>query len=298
MPTQLQLRGETMEGLQARVLNEYPAGSKIVSAEKVSTGGLGLGGLWAKVHFEAIVEVPDAARVPSFTRSQRNPGSHPLPARAGVAALLADADKGDAAMHGPVAAGAPELSTSTRSFEELIESLDRSTLATDDQDAPAIGPGGLLTGPGDVVLVAGLGADALTTVRTMAAAVGSSTFLTAGSFRAHGTEHIVSRQGLLTAQASAVIAHEPVFVAFGLGTDGSLRTNALTELKTDQVWAVVDAARKHEDTETWVKKVGWSAPIQLLAVTNSQDTKTPETVNELGIPIGWIDGRRAGRPTL
>lgn len=283
-----------MEGLQARVLNTFPAGSSIVSAEKVSTGGiLGLG---AKVHFEAIVEVPDTLIIPSFT--QRNPGSHPVPARAGVAALLADADKGDAAMHEPVTAPAPELSTSTRSFGELIDALDRSTLAMDGQDGPIPGPGGLLTGPGDVIMVAGLGADALTTVRTMAAAVGSSTMLTAGSFRAQGTDHIVSRQGLVTAQAAAVIAREPVFVAFGLGTDGSLRTNALTELKADQVWAVVDAARKHDDTETWVKKVSWSAPIQLLAVINSQDTKTPETVNDLGLTIGWIDGRKAGRPTL
>lgn len=134
--------------------------------------------------------------------------------------------------------------------------------------------------------------------RIVAGAIGSSTMVTAGSFRAHGTDHIVSRQGLLTAQASAVIAHEPVLVAFGLGTDGSLRTNALTELKADQVWAVVDAARKHDDTETWVKKVNWSAPIQFLAVINFQDTKTPETLNELGLPIGWIDGRRAGRPIL
>lgn len=296
MPTRLQLRGDTMEGLQARVLNQYPAGSEIVEAAKVSTGGLF--GVGARVHYEAIVEVPDNVIVPSFTASQRNPGSHPVPARAGVAALLADADKAETAMHAPATARTPEVSTSTRSFDELIESLDRSTLAKDSQGAAAQGPGGLLTGPGDVILVAGLGADALTAVRTMAAAVGSSTMVTAGSFRAHGTDHIVSRQGLLTAQASAVIAHEPVLVAFGLGTDGSLRTNALTELKADQVWAVVDATRKHDDTETWVKKVSWSAPIQFLAVINSQDTKTPETVNELGIPIGWIDGRKAGRSAL
>lgn len=99
-------------------------------------------------------------------------------------------------------------------------------------------------------------------------------------------------------QASAVIAHEPVPVAFGLGSDGSLQAGALTEMKADQVWAVVDATRKHADTEAWVKKVGWSAPVQALAVINSQDTKTPETVNELGLPIRWIDGRKARRSAL
>lgn len=30
---------------------------------------------------------------------------------------------------------------------------------------------------------------------------------------------------------------------------------------------------------------------------NSQDTQTPETVNDLDLPLGWIDGRRAGRST-
>lgn len=297
MPTQLPLRGDTMEGLQARVLNEYPPGSAIVSAERVRTGGIG--GFLAKTHFEVIVQVPDAAPTARFaTAPRQKSSSHPVPPRAGVAALLADADKADAAMHGPAAKkpAAPELSTTTRSFGELMESLEKSTLGGG-PDAGKKGPEDLLSEAGDVILVAGLGADALTTVRTMAAAVGSSSILTAGSFRAHGTEHIVSRQGLVTAQAAAVIAREPVFVAFGLGTDGSLRANALTELKADQVWVVVDATRKHADTEAWVKKVGWSAPVQAMAVVNSQDTQTPETVYDLDLPIGWIDGRRARQST-
>ncbi|QOD05742.1 hypothetical protein [Pseudarthrobacter sp. BIM B-2242] len=285
-----------MEGLEARVLNEYPPGSAIISAEKVRTGGIG--GFLAKTHFEVVVEVPDAAPTARFpTMPRQKSSSHPVPPRAGVAALLADADKADAAMHGAIPKGpsTPELSTTTRSFGELMESLEKSTLS--DGPESAKGPEDLLTGAGDVILVAGLGADALATVRSMAAVVRSSSILTAGSFRAYGTDHIVSRQGLVTAQAAAVIAREPLFVAFGLGTDGSLRTNALTELKADQVWVVVDATRKHTDTEAWVKKVGWSAPVQALAVVNYQDTRTPETVHDLDLPIGWIDGRRAKRST-
>ncbi|HEX9089680.1 MAG TPA: hypothetical protein VF867_19470 [Arthrobacter sp.] len=305
MPTKLQLKGETMEGLQARVLNEYPAGSHIVEAEKVHVGGIG--GFMSRTHFEAVVEVPDlpgrdAVRAPdrAIAKPVRTKStSHPVPPRTGVAALLAEANSAEDVLHGVIAIPAmPEVSTKTKSFDDLMDSLDSSTLPVPGQEGslPAVPVPASL--PGDAVLVIGIGADALITARSMAAATGSASIKTAGSFRVEGTEHLVGRQGLVTARASAVIAGEPVFIAFGLGSDGSLRANALTEMKSDQVWLVVDATRKPSDTDAWVRKVNWAATVTALAVIGSQDTLSPASVNDYDLPIGWLDGRKAPRSAL
>lgn len=305
MPTRLQLKSESREGLDAKILSSYPGGTRVVEIEKVTQGGIG--GLFARTFFEAVIEVPDPAPAsrhqtafPSLAADlSKASTAHPVPPRAGVAALLADADSAEAAMHGtPAAAPVPEMSTSTRSFDDLMDSLDRSTLAVPGQEgrlAPVPVP---LNHPGDAVMIVGLGANALSTARSMAAAAGVSTLRTAGSHRAGDVEHLVGRQGLVAARAAAVLAGEPLFVAFGLGTDGSVRANTLTELKADQVWIVVDATAKPADTAAWVRKVGWSANITAMAVTGSQDTLTPATVNDLDVPIGWLDGRKAPRSAL
>lgn len=55
MPTQFQLEGPDLEGLLTRVRAEHGAGARIVQAEKVRTGGVG--GFFAKQHFEIVVEL-------------------------------------------------------------------------------------------------------------------------------------------------------------------------------------------------------------------------------------------------
>jgi hypothetical protein len=35
-----------------------------------------------------------------------------------------------------------------------------------------------------------------------------------------------------------------------------------------------------------------------LVVIGAQETLTPQTVNELEVPIGWVDGQRALSPSL
>jgi hypothetical protein len=226
--------------------------------------------------------------------------SHPVPPRAGVAALLADADTAEAAMHTTLrpAPPLPEVSTGSESFGTLVDQLSTATSAHEpgpESDGAIPAP---LAAPGDAVLVIGLGSDALVTARSMASATGSSSVKTAGSFRVEGTEHLVGRQGLMSARAAGVIAGEAVFIAFGLGADGSLRANALAEMQADQVWVVVDATRKPPDTVAWVRKAGWATSLNALAVIGSENTLTPATVNDLDLPIGWIDGRRATRSAL
>jgi hypothetical protein len=57
VPTRVLLEGPTIEPLLAQVRDEYGSGVKIISADKVRSGGIG--GFFAKQHYELSVEVPD-----------------------------------------------------------------------------------------------------------------------------------------------------------------------------------------------------------------------------------------------
>lgn len=295
MPTRLQIKGATLEGLEARVLNKFPAGARIVAAEKVTEGGIA--GFLAKHYFEAVVEIPDPDIV-TVTAPALPSGSHPAPSRAGVAALLRDADDAEDAMRGGKAAHPelPTVSTATGGFDALLDGLAGTTRQEPHSAAPGIPV--VLNGPGDAVMIIGLGADALTVARSMAATTKNALVKTAGSFRAEGYGHLVSRNGLTSVRAQAVITGQTVFVAFGISADGTVRAEALTEINADQTWLAVDATCKPSDTLIWTRRAGWATRTDALAVLNSQNTLTPQSVNELELPIGWLDDHKASRSVL
>jgi hypothetical protein len=58
VPTRVLLEGPAIEPLLAQVRDEYGSSVRIISADKVRTGGFG--GFFAKQHYELSVEVPDA----------------------------------------------------------------------------------------------------------------------------------------------------------------------------------------------------------------------------------------------
>jgi hypothetical protein len=306
VPTRLQIKGSTLEGLEARVLNKFPAGAKIVAAEKVTEGGIA--GFLARHYYEAVVEIPDPdiITVPHPVRPAAVPqpvppagAPQPAPTGAGVAALLQGADEAEAAMRNGNAAREelPVVSTASGAFDALLDGLPGAAEPQAVIEVPGVpavpAVPVVLEGPGDAVLIVGLGPDALTVALSMASARKGSLVRTAGSFRAEGYGHLVGRTGFTSVRADAVIAGKPVFVAFGLGADGTVRAPALAELKADQVWLAVDATRKPSDTLAWTRKVGWATQTDALAVLNSQNTLTPQSVNELGLPVGWLDDRQA-----
>jgi hypothetical protein len=57
VPTRVLLEGPAIEPLLAQVRQEYGSGVRIISADKVRSGGIG--GFFAKQHYELSVEVPD-----------------------------------------------------------------------------------------------------------------------------------------------------------------------------------------------------------------------------------------------
>lgn len=84
-PTRSRLSGPSLEELRSRATRELGPGARIVSAQRVTVGGLA--GFLARHHYEVVVEVPDVP-VARVTIAPRD--------RVGIAALLADADEAEA----------------------------------------------------------------------------------------------------------------------------------------------------------------------------------------------------------
>ena len=153
------MKGKTLDDIAARVREEHGPRARIVEASRVTSGGLGIAGLFSKRYVEATVELPERGRraagrpVPDAQAEAFSP----TPAqRVGLAALLADADDADegfdgillgtqepgsSASGGPSAAGvtsspsapavppappvppAPAVSTRSHAFADLMDDL-------------------------------------------------------------------------------------------------------------------------------------------------------------------------------
>lgn len=310
--TRLRLEGRSIEELQARVLAEHGPRARIVAAERITVGGVG--GFFAKRHIEVTVEITEPSAHGS--RVVIDP-----PARVGIAALLQDAEeREDALRFGAPGAGAPGAgipgaapssaggtasvpSTRTETFAEIMDDLTFNAPPTSPPPIVAF-PGeppaaevtttliavpAPLASPGDLVLVIGLAADALAVATAMAASVGATTIHSSGAATG-GSGRVDDRRSAVAARATGVELGESVFVACGWGADA---LDGVTAMQADQVWVAVDAGRKPDDTARWVARVASAVHIDAVATVGSVDTSTPETVEELGLPIGWVDGRPA-----
>lgn len=282
MPSRFQLKGPTLEAIRSKLETEFGPAAKIVSAEQVITGGLA--GFFAERHFEATVEIPGEIAPPA-------PRTRPAPNLTGMAALLEEINGAEAGIHG---VELPPVSTRGGEFGSLLADLSRSVAP---EKAAAPRP---LTGPGELIILAGLGSDALVVADALAAAHDRAVVCIGGSLSAGGTTRIDSPSAALAARARGITQAAGTILAFGLGSRASLpgALKALSALPADQVWLVADASRKEADTAAWTAAAGKSVTITALAVINSTETLTPGTVEALGFPVGWTDGQLPQRKAL
>jgi hypothetical protein len=255
-----------------------------------------------------------AAASPAADPSPHLP-SHHLQGAA-IAALLEEADAVELSLHRTATAG---VSTESRDFAELLEQLGTGLLTPAEPAAavsipgipasvaaPPAAPGNAadsalgapapLTGVGDLVVLVGLGEDAMDTALAMSTAAGGADVRTAGELSAYGHLHLDGRQSATAARAHAVLTERTVLAAFGLGKarNALARVQSVAALSADQVWVVVDAGRKHEDTARWVGVLSAQLNVTAVAVVGASETGSPDSVNGLGLPVGWIDGPPAG----
>ncbi|GAA5200405.1 hypothetical protein GCM10023346_42400 [Arthrobacter gyeryongensis] len=330
MPKQYKLKGTSLDDIRAKAEQQYGPGARIVSAEKVTNPGIA--GLFAANRYEATIEVPAAGSTQLASNSCRSDGPERQQLRASwdaqvagdarpggeahalqgpaIAALLAQADAAEMDLYRPEAA----VSTASPDFAGMLEQLGKefqvSGPATQGMltalPAAAVGHTAPmpvpvpLAGGGNLIILLGLGDDALGPALEMSIAEGGSDVRTAGALTAFGHLHVAGRQGATAARAQAVLTGQTVLVAYGLGRQGETGRHAagIAALAADQLWLVVDAGRKAEDTAAWVRALSAALAAERvhvdgLAVFGASETGSPETVNELGLPIGWVDGKPA-----
>jgi hypothetical protein len=302
LPNLLQLSAPTIDDLRQKVRDEHGPLARIVSAEKVIPRGIGR--VRKPAYFEAVVELPDAPPTPPDV--QVDPA-----ARHGIAALLADADDAeDAAGTAPAPTHFDQVMASLGGFAAppaptppvsaapafAMPPVFPAPLELEAARAPLAVPVPPSV-PGDLVVVVSLGPDALTIAQAMCKSFGPGELRGGGTIKARGRVPLADRRSALLARADGVENGRVVFCAFGVdATDDGL--GALAAIDADQVWIVVDAGRKTDDTQRWLQRIASVVEVAAVAVLGAASTATPHTVNALGLPIGWVDGAPAATARL
>ena len=297
-PSRYQVEADSIEELNARILDEYGPDAAVVATTVTTTGGLQ--GFFATRKFHATVELADG--------SSNDAHAFDLPSRAGIAALLDQADYSDdiARFSEPVrvaesarTAEAPltaesgwKVSTSTVDFAAILADLTLNTAQTSPAIAPPAPPSPLpLRGAGDLVVFIGLGDDSLAVARSVAAGVGASVLRVGGIIDHPEIARIDDRRGAIAARAEGVRLGNGVVMAFGLPRRGPTAESVseLESLNADQFWVAVDAGRKPEDTVRWVRAVANVVPLTAVMSWAPDETSTPHSVSQMGLPVGWVE---------
>lgn len=149
----------------------------------------------------------------------------------------------------------------------------------------------LLSGAGDLIVLAGLGNDALAVAQALARKHGRGYVCDGGAVEGNTRRRVEDRRTALAARAYGVQSGAPVIVAYGLGNGDpdDPRIAAIQQIGPDQLWVVVDASRKTADTARWVNAVRARGEVVAMASISIRLTSSPESVRELGLPEGWSD---------
>lgn len=289
--SRLTLRGPDLAALQAQVLDEYGPTARIISAERVTQGGIA--GMLARKYFEVTVELDDGSDEPIPSAATLAPVWPQN--RVGIAALL---DLAEAADDTPQTILIPPTPPAPTEFDTVLARMASTTGLPTQPPAAPDAPGVVAvpeSAPGDLVVVVGLGDDALRVAHSLARIGTPSDVRVGGILTISESEPVVDRRTALGARAEAVNEERAVIVAFGLSPDvdtmsaDNLRT-LLAPLGADWVWAVVDVSRKPQDTERWVDGLRGAVGVDALAVVGSEFTATPHTASMLNVPVAWADG--------
>lgn len=273
-----------LDRIAETVRERYGVAATVRSAEEVRVGGLG--GFFARRFIDVVVDVPDPARPEEWTAHRRGPFDD----------LVERADRADRRDLPVDASAVPPLSTESDAFTGVLEDLQRYasphapvTTTTRRRARPVV----LLKAPGDLVVIAGIGEDAMTVARSLSGERGGAEIVAGGAQpAAPGEPRVTDHKTAFSARARGVENSRATIVAYSIEPgDARLAAHAaaLAGIRPDQLWLAVDASRKPEDTAAWVGAVCTVVSVQALAVLRTAWTTTPETVRALGLPEGWSD---------
>lgn len=299
MPSmRFRLDNPTPESVSAKVRAEYGENARILSANEVRVGGLG--GFFARRFVEVEFEVtPDTSSVADIVadvlaspRSSLGAAVRPSGA-VGIEALLEAAERAEGHVETAPPVSVGSVSTQSDTFDRVLRDLNSYAAR------PAPGPvithefmPELFDEPGGLVLFLGLGNDGIVAARSLARTVRRAEFHRGGLIAHDDTPRVDDRRSAAAARARGVTNNSVALVAWGLGVGMTEITASLDRIRTvaaDQIWVVVDASRKPEDTAAWVAAIRRNFAVTALAVVSSVETSTPDSINALGLPVGWSE---------
>lgn len=303
-PTRLQRDGATLEAVRDAVREEFGPAARIIAAERVTTPGIA--GLFRRAHVEATIEVPSPDEAPTAVVAIADGPAQ----RAGIAALLADAEAAEAR----IAAADGTGSTRADAFASVLDGFVADGIAPASaaagrsrsdqggsrlQAVPDTLPGGSVrlldaaAAPDDAVVPSGA---VVPPVRPAVPAVRSAdgdlvllvgragdVDAVAGLF---ATRHAL-RQTAAADRRSGILAR-----ADGVRDGATVLAVAawddqatIEALGADQVWLVVDAGRKTEDAVAMLRAVATHVAVAGVVAIGAAETATPESVHLLGVPV-------------
>jgi len=147
------------------------------------------------------------------------------------------------------------------------------------------------TRAGDLLLLVGLGDDAVRVANAVRDRMQKGYVCDGGSVEGNTRRRVDDHRGALAARAYGVRSEQPVIVAYGLG-DGDVadpRYEGLLSIDGDQAWLVVDATRRPEHTLRWTGALRGRLQVDAVASVRTRAAGTPHALPELGLPEAWTD---------
>ncbi len=297
-PTRLQRSGATLAEVRDAVRSEFGAGARIVAAERVTAPRLG--GLLRRAHVEATVEVPAPGELPT---ARVVIADTPVQ-RAGIAALLADAEEAEARIAGTDGTA----TTRADAFASVLDGFQADGItgsaprpappAPEPDRSPGLDPrlqaavDTLPGGPAHLVDAAPVRPVLRSTTPAVRSADGDLVLLVgrpndvdaaAGLFAVRHTlrpTDAADRRAAILARADGVRDGRAVLAV--AAWDDRATGDAL---QADQVWVVVDVGRKPADSAAMVAAVEARMPVAGVVAIGAGETATPESVDLLGLPV-------------
>jgi hypothetical protein len=147
------------------------------------------------------------------------------------------------------------------------------------------------TRAGDLLLLVGLGDDAVRVANSVRDRMQRGYVCDGGSVEGNTRRRVDDRRGALAARAYGVRSEQPVIVAYGIGS-GDLadpRFDGLLSIDSDQAWLVVDATRRPEHTLQWTGALRGRLQVDAVASVRARSAGSAHPMPELGLPEAWTD---------
>lgn len=235
---------------------------------------------------------PEPPPVPTtFTAIPATPRSGPRPGGAAAVAPVRRPEPralraiGPAAPPAPPPALSPELAEAAAREYQWATPTPRSRMG---MTAPGAPPPPR-TRSGDLLLLVGVGDDAVRVAKAVRDRLQKGYVCDGGSVEGNTRRRVDDRRGAIAARAYAVRSEQPVIVAYGIG-DGDVddpRYGGLLSIDSDQAWLVVDAGRRPEQTLAWTDRLRGRLQVDAVASIGAVRGERQEAVTAIGLPEAW-----------